>query len=165
MFHDLLALSESHELFLKSLHGTTTPPVAFHSDLKQPRNTTSHGRIDNRQSRGGASGGRGLATTTEIDLANAFHAQCHVNSSGPDWYVDSGATDHMTSSPENVNNATPNIGQANVTFGNGNKLHVSHTMVNNNIRLLDVLVVPNLTKNLLSISKLTSDNRLDVLFS
>nr|GEY99451.1 putative zinc finger, CCHC-type [Tanacetum cinerariifolium] len=107
------------------------------------------------------------ATTNESDLANAFNAQCHVTSSGLDWYVDSGATDHMTSSLANVNNTTPYMGQANATFGNGNKLpvsHIGHNMVNNNIRLRDVLVVPNLTKNLLSISKLTSDNLLDVLF-
>nr|GFD04129.1 hypothetical protein [Tanacetum cinerariifolium] len=96
--------------FLKSLHGTVTPPVAFHSNSKQPRNT-SHGRTDNRQSRDGASGGRGRrpphcqlcrteghyankcpdlpqyatkATTNESDLANAFNAQCHVTSSGLD---------------------------------------------------------------------------------
>nr|GEU66827.1 hypothetical protein [Tanacetum cinerariifolium] len=108
------------------------------------------------------------ATTNESDLENAFHAQCHVTSSSPDWYVDSGATDHVTSSPKNVNYATPNMGQANVTFGNGNNLpvsHIGHTTVNNNIQLCDVLVVPNLTKNLLSISKLTSDDLLDVLFS
>nr|GEX70984.1 zinc finger, CCHC-type, Gag-polypeptide of LTR copia-type [Tanacetum cinerariifolium] len=158
-----------------------------------PRNT-SHGRTDNRQSYGGASSGRGhrpphcqfcrteghyankcpdlpqyatKATTNESDLTNAFHAQCHVNSSCLDWYVDSEATDHMNLSLANVNNTTQNIGQANFTFGNGNKLpvsHIGHTMVNNNIRLCDVLVVPDLTKNLLSISKLTSDNLLDVLF-
>lgn len=59
--------------------------------------------------------------------------------------------------------------QASVTFGNGNKFPISHigyAMVTPNIKLKDVLVVSFVEKkNLLSISKLTTNNPLDVLFS
>ncbi|KAJ9557137.1 hypothetical protein OSB04_011751 [Centaurea solstitialis] len=84
-------------------------------------------------------------------------------------YVDSGATDHMTSSSSaNVSNPAPYMGTGNVSFGNGNVLPISHTgttRVSSNITLRDVLVIPRLTKNLLSVSKLTTDYPVDVLLS
>lgn len=39
------------------------------------------------------------ASSSDASLAHAFHAQCHVTNNTPDWYIDSGATDHMTSTP------------------------------------------------------------------
>ncbi|GJS17585.1 retrovirus-related pol polyprotein from transposon TNT 1-94 [Tanacetum coccineum] len=69
----------------------------------------------------------------------------------PDWYVDSGATAHMTSSPDNVSHSAPHSGNMRVFFGNGDALPVSHigqSMVSNKILLRDVLVIPKLTKNL-----------------
>nr|GEY81253.1 zinc finger, CCHC-type, Gag-polypeptide of LTR copia-type [Tanacetum cinerariifolium] len=105
---------ESHELFMLSLHGTSTPPVAF-----QALNTTSnysHGRGRSFSSRGTSSRSRGRgqnrrpphcqlcringyyasacpslaiyatqASTTDESLAKAFHAQCYVNTNSPDW--------------------------------------------------------------------------------
>ncbi|GJZ39031.1 uncharacterized mitochondrial protein-like protein [Tanacetum coccineum] len=41
------------------------------------------------------------------NLAQAFTSQCHVTQGHPDWYVDSGATAHMTSSPDNVSHSAP----------------------------------------------------------
>ncbi|GJY78188.1 retrovirus-related pol polyprotein from transposon RE1 [Tanacetum coccineum] len=41
------------------------------------------------------------AATSDANLAQAFTSQCHVTQGHPDWYVDSGATAHMTSSPDN----------------------------------------------------------------
>ncbi|KAK1424653.1 hypothetical protein QVD17_19987 [Tagetes erecta] len=99
---------------------------------------------------------------------NLAHAQCHSSTHAPYWYVDSGASDHMTASPDGVLNPTPPKGNEQVIFGNGKTLPVSHT---GNMKLLgslnlnNVLVVPNITKNLLSISKLTEHNNVDVLFS
>lgn len=55
-----------------------------------------------------------------------------------------------------------------VTFGNGAKLPISHmgsSIVSNKLLLCDILAIPNLTKNLLSISKLTMDHPVDVIFS
>ncbi|GJT37422.1 putative RNA-directed DNA polymerase [Tanacetum coccineum] len=192
-FRDLVSQAESHELFLTSPHGSTsTSPVAFVTDHSRP-SYTSRGR--GQSSRGGGHG-RGRRTpycqlcrtdghyashcpklasyatkaaSLDANLANAFHAQCDLSDTTPDWYVtDSGASTHMTSSPDILPNAYPHIGNQTVTFGNGQTLNVSHTgsnLFSNNIMLNDVLVVPHLTKNLLSISKLTSDNHVDVLFS
>ncbi|KAJ9561510.1 hypothetical protein OSB04_006670 [Centaurea solstitialis] len=196
-FRDLLAQAEGHELFMRSIHGSTIPPVAFNVQSNASHFYRGRGR-GGRSPRGGRGRGRRsphcqLCRTNghyanacpqlarfassvpgspvpglDADLAKAFHAQCHVTSSGPDWYVDSGATDHMSSSTTSVTNPTPFSGSNKVSFGNGMTLpisHTGHTSLNGDIRLRDVLVVPKITKNLLSVSKLTYDNCLDVLFS
>lgn len=49
---------------------------------------------------------------TDNDLASAFLSQCHVSSSTPDWFVDSGATDHMTSTTQSVFDASSTIGSS-----------------------------------------------------
>ncbi|KAJ9550336.1 hypothetical protein OSB04_014381 [Centaurea solstitialis] len=196
-FCDLLAQAEGHELFMRSIHGSTIPPVAFNVQSNASHFYRGRGR-GGRSPRGGRGRGRRsphcqLCRTNghyaiacpqlarfassvpgspvpglDADLAKAFHVQCHVTSSGPDWYVDLGATDHMSSSTTSVTNPTPFSGSNKVSFGNGMTLpisHTGHTSLNGDIRLRDVLVVPKITKNLLSVSKLTYDNCLDVLFS
>ena len=55
-----------------------------------------------------------------------------------------------------------------IVFGNGHSAPISHigrSHISPTISLLDVLVVPKLTKSLLSVSKLTQDNQVDVVFS
>ncbi|GKE77254.1 retrovirus-related pol polyprotein from transposon TNT 1-94 [Tanacetum coccineum] len=108
------------------------------------------------------------SSTSDANLAQAFHSQCHVTQWNPDWYVDTGATAHMTSSTNTVSQPAPYSGNMHVIFGNGNRLPVSHMgtyMVSKKLLLRNVLVIPNLTKNLLSISKLTMDHPIDVFFS
>lgn len=65
---------------------------------------------------------------------------------------DSGATNHMTSSMNFVTQPTIYVGNFIVTFRDGNVLLISHIVqytINNGIHMHDVLVVPNITKNLL----------------
>ncbi|KAD5803045.1 hypothetical protein E3N88_14405 [Mikania micrantha] len=108
------------------------------------------------------------SVSLDANLADAFHAQCNIASETPDWTADSGATTHMLPSNHGLNYSTSQTGNIRVTFGNGNSLpvtHIGNTNLNNAISLQNVLVVPNLTKNLLSISRLTNDSPVDVLFS
>ncbi|GKA34825.1 zinc finger, CCHC-type containing LTR copia-type gag-polypeptide, partial [Tanacetum coccineum] len=108
------------------------------------------------------------ASTTDESLAKAFHAQCHVTTNSPDWHVDSRATDHMTSSCDSLNYEAPYKGNAKVLYGNGKTLPITHkgsSIISNNIPLKNVLVIPSLTKKLLSVSKLTTDHPVDVLLS
>lgn len=59
-FRDLLSQAESHEMFLKSLHSSVTPPVAFLS--QQNRSGSNRGRQQgfSRGNHGGnQNGGRG----------------------------------------------------------------------------------------------------------
>lgn len=103
------------------------------------------------------------------NLAQAFGANCNISSErASDWFLDTGASAHITSDPSTLDSCEPYSGNDHVVVGNGASLSISHTgkcTLPNNLRLLDVLVVPHITKNLLSISKLTSDYPVDVLFS
>lgn len=101
-------------------------------------------------------------------LAQAFSSACNVSDSAPDWYLDSGATAHMTSQSTTLDSYEPYSGNGSVIVGNGNTLDISHigsSKLSDDVKLLDVLVEPHITKNLLSISKLTSDSPVDVIFS
>lgn len=103
------------------------------------------------------------------NLAEAFQATCNVldTNSGPDRYVDSGATAHMTSQTSALDSFEPYSSNGSVIIGNGNALSISHIGSSKHtfdVNLLDVLVIPHITKNLLSISKLMSDYNVDVVF-
>lgn len=143
-FLDLVAQAESHELFLASIQDS--PPVAaFTAQRQSPSRGGSSSRGRGRGSSNNGGRGRGrrpphcqLCRTnghyanscpdlasfarqgndTSVNLAQAFHAQCHVNDRSPDWYVDSGATAHMTPSTSTLDSATPYNGQDQVAFGN-----------------------------------------------
>nr|GEV64013.1 putative zinc finger, CCHC-type [Tanacetum cinerariifolium] len=172
MFRDLVTQAESHELFLQSLHGTPTPPAAFH--VETTNNNSAQGQGRSYSNRGNHSRGRGRghnrpysSPSSDESLAKAFHAQCHVTTNTPDWHVDSGATDHMTPACDSLHHSSPYPGSAKVMFGNGKTLPITHTgstTVSHDIPLRNVLVIPKL-KKLLSVSKLTTDHPVDVLFS
>ena len=74
----------------------------------------------------------------------------------------------MTTDPSILDQSKNYTGKDSVIVGNDASLPITHTGTLSpvpNINLLDVLVVPHLTKNLLSISKLTSDFPLSVTFT
>ncbi|XP_076884619.1 uncharacterized protein LOC143533863 [Bidens hawaiensis] len=67
-------------------------------------------------------------SSTEDDIAKAFHAKCHVTHDTPDWKVDSGATAHMTSNLGHLHHTHHhNHGNLHVTFANGHTLPVTRT--------------------------------------
>ncbi|CAH9104736.1 unnamed protein product, partial [Cuscuta epithymum] len=78
----------------------------------------------------------------------------------PSWYFDTGATDHVTPDIGKISLADTYTGDDKLQVGNGNHLSISHigSCSLQNLCLPSVFVVPNLTKNLLSVSKLTNDN-------
>lgn len=68
----------------------------------------------------------------------------------------------MTPNADALASTYHNFGNNFVTFGNGQSLPISkidHTCINNKLPLSQVLVVPHLTKILLSISRLTRDSK------
>ncbi|KAJ3704768.1 hypothetical protein LUZ61_008473 [Rhynchospora tenuis] len=87
------------------------------------------------------------------------------------WFLDSGATTHVTSDINNLSSAQPYNGADSVHIGNGMSLSISHkgcSSIGTSIRpikLNNVLVVAAITKNLLSISQLIKDNQVVVEFS
>jgi len=75
-------------------------------------------------------------------------------------YVDSGASTHMTNSSGKLSNLKPYKGTDKIVVGNGSELNITHIGSGSvsGLKLNEVLVVPELKKKLLSVSKLTKDN-------
>jgi Reverse transcriptase (RNA-dependent DNA polymerase)/gag-polypeptide of LTR copia-type/GAG-pre-integrase domain len=87
------------------------------------------------------------------------------------WFLDSGATAHVTPDINCLISPQPYTGSDKVFIGNGSGLCISHTGTSSlitsdgSLHLKNVLCVPQLTKNLLSISKLLQDNTVTVEFT
>ncbi|KAI0530726.1 hypothetical protein KFK09_000274 [Dendrobium nobile] len=89
-----------------------------------------------------------------------------------DWYLDSGATTHLTSDPLQLQYSQPYNGTDSISIANGSSLPIQSTgqgllSLPNTFRKLSLqklLHVPSLTHNLLSIHKLTTDNNCSICF-
>lgn len=95
----------------------------------------------------------------------------HATMSSPDfsrWLLDSGASHHIASDFNNLSLHTPYNGSDNVMIGNGTGLPITHTgsvsipSKNRNILLHNVLCVPDMKKNLISVNKLCKTNNVMV---
>ena len=76
------------------------------------------------------------------------------------WILDSGATDHMTHSSNHFKTYTPCPSSRKITVADGTTTTVAglgDVQVNSNLILKNVLHVPRLSTNLISIHKLTQD--------
>ncbi|KAL5834537.1 hypothetical protein ACOSQ4_014034 [Xanthoceras sorbifolium] len=89
------------------------------------------------------------------------------------WYMDSGATNHITPDFNNLVISNEYKGQERVAVGNGHKIPISYigssmirssTIPHAHLTLDKMLYVPQITKNLLSIAQLTHDNNIIVEF-
>lgn len=79
----------------------------------------------------------------------------------PTLYMDTGASAHITNDPGNLTNLVPYAGSDKIMVGDGSCLNISHIgdcVKYRNIKLNDVLVVPKMKKNLVSVSQLAKDN-------
>ena len=86
------------------------------------------------------------------------------------WLMDSGATHHLTSDLHNMSIQHPYTGDDSVLIGDGSRLSITHTgsisMPSNtrNLLLNNVLCVPNIKKNLISVYRLCNANKVSVEF-
>jgi len=79
-----------------------------------------------------------------------------------------GALAHMRTDVSQLDKVEPYTGTDKVVVGNGSSLPITHTgfcSPTSTLQLNDVFVIPTLTKNLLSVSKLTNDYPLYVSFT
>jgi len=84
----------------------------------------------------------------------------------PHWYMDSGATEHLTNEMGKLHPREPYHGSDKIHTANGAGMHISHigqaslltSHATRRLQLRDVLRVPSVTRNLLSVPKLTYDN-------
>ncbi|KAJ3701119.1 hypothetical protein LUZ61_004824 [Rhynchospora tenuis] len=87
------------------------------------------------------------------------------------WYIDSGATSHITSDINNLSSYHPYEGPEAVHIANGTGLKITHKGLayiqtgTKTLKLINVLLVPDITKNLLSVSQLLADNNVKIEFS
>ena len=101
-------------------------------------------------------------TDNEEDL-QALAAMNHQDNSDQQFYVDSGATSHMTNNTGNLDHVKPYRGNDKIIVGNGqdlNILHIGSAYLNTNhgtLHLNNILVVQKLKKSLLSIGQLIDD--------
>lgn len=96
----------------------------------------------------------------------SFTPEDQLDASSSLWYLDSGATNHVTSDLNHLNIHSPYTGSNIVTIGNGEGLHIQNTgsslaklpLSNSSIKLSHILHVPQITQNLLSANRFITDN-------
>ncbi|KAI0511944.1 hypothetical protein KFK09_012578 [Dendrobium nobile] len=88
-----------------------------------------------------------------------------------DWFLDSGASNHLTSEHSNLQSSKQYSGTQQITLGNGYQLPIQNSgkgilpTPTGTLYLQNLLHVPNLSFNLISIYRLTNDNKCTVKFS
>lgn len=106
--------------------------------------------------------------------ASSNFAATLVLISDPNWHLNSDATNHVVSTGDNLAQQTDFNGSNKLFVGNGEGLDIigigttffpSLICPSYNLLLKGVLIVPSITKNLLSISKFTLDNNVVVEFT
>jgi len=87
-----------------------------------------------------------------------------------EWFMDTGASSHMSSDVGKLNSSTPVYNSPPIVVGNGATLPVTHRAsthiptARSPLSLPNVLVSPSLVKNLISVRSLTRDNNVSVEF-
>ena len=89
---------------------------------------------------------------------------------GGDWHMDTGASAHMAAHPGTLHTSSPVTTSTRITVGDGSSLpithigHASFPSTSTPLSLSNVLVSPNLIKNLVSVKQFTRDNPVTVEF-
>ena len=96
-----------------------------------------------------------------------FYSSPDSNGVGSEWLMDSGATNPVTPDQSNLSKKSEYYGGEQLRVGNGQGLHIKNIGSSHcgNLVLNKILHVPSVTKNLLSIAQLTSDNNALVEFN
>ncbi|KAG7620191.1 hypothetical protein ISN44_As04g012080 [Arabidopsis suecica] len=105
-------------------------------------------------------------------LANAFNTMTFSDPNDAGWYMDSAATAHLTAQPGTLSSITSssNSSLPLVTVGNGSTIPVTsygQTTIPSSSRPLhlnNVLICPQILKNLISVRQFTTDNLCSVEF-
>lgn len=105
---------------------------------------------------------------------STFIANAAPSTSVASWYPDSGASFHVTNDANNIQQVTSFEGPDQIYIGNGQGLPIDSTgsshflstyQPHTPLTLKNLLHVPSITKNLISVSKFCSDNHVYFLFT
>ncbi|KAG6749379.1 hypothetical protein POTOM_046424 [Populus tomentosa] len=109
-----------------------------------------------------------FASDEEANQYKAFAAIKIGETAKDSWYSDTGANQHMTSNTNEVQGIISYPGNDSIMVGNGQGLPITGTgnvtIPTTNLKLKDVLVVPEMKKKLLYVSQFTRDNNCYFLF-
>jgi hypothetical protein len=90
-----------------------------------------------------------------------------LNNEGRDWIFDSGASSHMSSNMNFLSACFPSP-YSSITIGDGSIVPITCTdysiVPNSNFLLRNILIVPSLIKNLISVRQFTTDNQVILAF-
>lgn len=104
------------------------------------------------------------------DFAHAFNTMTLADPGAANWYMDSGATAHLASTSGILNSVLKNRTGITVMVGNGSRIPISSSgsahlaSTSRPLTLQNVLVAPNIIKNLISVCRFTNDNWCSVEF-
>nr|CAN63642.1 hypothetical protein VITISV_038695 [Vitis vinifera] len=79
------------------------------------------------------------------------------NNSTKLWYVDSGASNHMTNNPTALCHVRPYAGQSSIQTANGSSLPIA-TIGDASSKFIDVFLAPQISTNLISVGQLVDNN-------
>ncbi|XP_071712276.1 uncharacterized protein [Rutidosis leptorrhynchoides] len=106
----------------------------------------------------------------ETIIPHAFSTTTLPDYSNTGWTMDTGASIHLTSSINNLSTIFNHCMYPSVAVGDGNSIPVVNTghsvlpNINRPLHLSNVLVTPNIVKNLISVRRFTRDNKVSVSF-
>ncbi|XP_071704623.1 uncharacterized protein [Rutidosis leptorrhynchoides] len=105
---------------------------------------------------------------TNFDKFFCANSSKNNNMVSKGWIIDSGANQHMVSSSQNLSNVV-NVSDLNLSVNhpigtNAKNFQMGNLELSNNIKLYDVLVIPQYCVSLLSVNKLIKDSNLVVSF-
>ncbi|PON91412.1 Zinc finger, CCHC-type, partial [Trema orientale] len=103
------------------------------------------------------------SSTPQANQANQAFVTTNTAVNDGAWYMDSGATNHVTADLSNLALQADYKGKEKLAVGNGSQLSISHIgssqiLTSKALQLNNILHVPEITKNLISISQFTHDN-------
>lgn len=94
-----------------------------------------------------------------VNALSAFGISSKSKSPSPTWHLDSGVSNHMTSSSAHLSNLKQYIGDHHIQIADGGKISISAIGdVSRSFPLKHVYLCPSLTSNLLSIGQLVENN-------
>lgn len=103
-------------------------------------------------------------------LVHALNAMTLQQPDSTNWYVDSGASNHLTSDAGNLLSSQPSSHSQHVVVGDGTRLpitgsgHLSLPTHSSHLHLKNVLISPRIIQNLISVRQFTTDNLCSIEF-